>query len=76
MTCCLSNPSNQMRFSATPKMVRRECAPTFQAAMSHILGKVRDIGDEHADSSSEKEKRCHPAVNTPYMSAVDWQGSR
>lgn len=51
-----------MRFSPTPEMVRSQRIATFQAPVLDVLGKVRDVGHEHADAGGEEEQRRNPAV--------------
>lgn len=63
-----------MRFSSAAKMVRGQCVTAFQAAVPDVLGKVRDIGDEGADASSEEEQCCHPAANEVNMSTANYHG--
>lgn len=59
-----------MRLSPTPEVVRSQSITTFQAPVLHVLGKVRDVGHEHADSGSEEEKRRHPAVEHTKVSVA------
>lgn len=53
--CQLSSSLNQVRLRPTPEVVRSQRITTFQAPMLDVLGKVRDVGHEEADSGGEKE---------------------
>lgn len=68
----MSNVLNQMRFSPAAKVVRGQCVTAFQAAVPDVLGKVRDIGHEGADTSSEEEQCCHPATNEANVSTMNY----
>lgn len=57
-------------------MVRREVAATFQTVVPNILGKVRDVGDEHADRGGKEEKRRQHAANTKDVSADNYARNR
>lgn len=61
-----------MRLSSAAEMVRGQRVTAFQAAVPDVLGKVRDIGHEGADTSSEEEQCCHPAAAKANESTVNY----